>query len=112
MKAMAKLIMGLALFSASFSASANTWADGVEIEVLKVSAGGTFIVFPVGAPVSGCTTFKFMQGVMNLRAQGQKSQYAMALSAFLLGKRVNIFFDANTAACFSGKMELDQLQQP
>ena len=112
MKGMAKLVAGLALLGASFSTSANTWVNGVDIEVLKVSAGGTFIVFPVRAPVSGCTTFKFMQGVMNLSAQGQKSQYAMALSAFLLGKRVNIYFDANTAECFSGKMELDQLQQP
>jgi hypothetical protein len=112
MKGIAKLIAGLALFSASFSASANTWADGVDIEVLKVSGSGTFIVSPVGAPVSGCRKFRFVQNVMNLSAQGQKSQYAMALSAFLLGKRVNIFFDANTAECFSGKMELDQLQQP
>ncbi len=112
MKAIANLIAGLALFSASFSASANTWADGVDIEVLKVSGSGTFIVSPVGAPVSGCRKFRFAQNVMNLTAQGQKSQYAMALSAFLLGKRVNIFFDANTAECFSGKMELDQLQQP
>ncbi len=112
MKAMVKLMAGLALFSASFSASANTWADGVEIEVLKISTDGTFIVSPVGAPVSGCSKFRFAQNVMNLNAQGQKSQYAMALSAFLLGKRVNIFFDANTAGCFSGKMELDQLQQP
>ncbi len=112
MKGMAKLIAGLAFLGASFSASANTWADGVEIEVLRSSAGGTFIIYPVGAPVSRCVTFKFMQGVMNLSTQGQKSQYAMALSAFLLGKRVNIYFDANTAECFSGKMELDRLQQP
>ena len=112
MKAMAKLMAGLALFSASFSASANTWADGVEIEVLKVGEGGTFVISPVGAPVSGCSKFRFVRNVMNLSAEGQKSQYAMALSAFLLGKRVNIFFDANTAECFSGKTELDQLQQP
>ncbi len=109
MKGMAKLIAGLAFLGASFSASANTWVNGVDIEVVKISAGGTFIIYPVGAPVSRCVTFKFMQGVMNLSTQGQKSQYAMALSAFLLGKRVNIYFDANTAGCFSGKMELDQL---
>ncbi len=112
MKGLGKLIAGLALLGASFSTLANTWVNGVDIEVVKISAGGTFVVCPVGAPVSGCTTFRFMQGVMNLSAQGQKSQYAMALSAFLLGKRVNIFFDANTAECFSGKMEIDQLQQP
>jgi len=112
MKGLGKLIAGLALLGASFSTSANTWVNGVDIEVLKVGDSGTFVVFPVGAPVSGCATFKFMQGVMSLSAQGQKSQYAMALSAFLLGKRLNIFFDANTAECFSGKMELDRLQQP
>ncbi len=112
MKAMAKLIAGLALFSASFSASANTWADGVEIEVLKINAVGTFIVSPVGAPIFGCTKFRFKQDEMNLTAQAQKYQYAMALSAFLLGKRVNIFFDVNTADCFSGKLEIDQRQQP
>ena len=112
MKGMTKLLAGLALFSASFSASANTWADGVEIEVLKVSAGGSIIVSPVGAPVSGCTKFRFVQNLMNLTAQGQDYQYAMALSALMLGKRVNIFFDANTAACFSGKLEIDQQQQP
>jgi hypothetical protein len=36
----------------------------------------------------------------------------MALSAFLLGKRVNIFFDANSTECFSGKLEIDQQNQP
>jgi hypothetical protein len=77
MKGMAKLIAGLALLGASFSTSANTWADGVEIEVLKLSAGGTFIITPVGAPVPGCTKFRFAQNVMNLTAQGQKFQYAM-----------------------------------
>ncbi len=112
MKGMVKLLAGLALLGASFSVSANTWADGVEIEVLKISAGGTFIITPVGAPVPGCTKFRFAQNVMNLTAQGQKFQYAMALSAFLLGKRVNIFFDANSTQCFSGKLEIDQMAQP
>jgi hypothetical protein len=107
MNSLAKLIAGLALLGASFSTSANTWADGVEIEVLKISAGGTFIVSPVGAPVSNCSKFRFAQNLMNLTAQGQKFQYAMALSAFLLGKRVNIFFDANSTECFSGKLEID-----
>jgi hypothetical protein len=53
MKGLGELIAGLALLGASFSTSANTWVNGVDIEVLKVSAGGTFIVLPVGAPVSG-----------------------------------------------------------
>ncbi len=66
----------------------------------------------MGAPVSNCSKFRFAQNLMNLTAQGQKFQYAMALSAFLLGKRVNIFFDANSTECFSGKLEIDQLKQP
>ncbi len=93
MKGMAKLIVGLAFLGASFSASANTWVNGVDIEVVKISAGGTFIILPVGAPVSGCTTFKFMQGVMNLSAQGQKSQYAMALSGNRPSNRGGVTFN-------------------
>ncbi len=110
MKGMTKLLAGLALLSASFATSANTWADGVEIEVLRISAGGTFIITPVGAPVPGCTKFRFVQNLMNLTGQGQKFQYALALSASLLDKRVNIFFDANSTECYSGKLEIDQLE--
>jgi len=112
MKGMTKLLAGLALISASFSASADTWADGVVIETLKVSADSTIIVSPVGAPVSGCSKFRFVQGLMNLTARGQDYQYEMALRAYFSGERVNIFFDAKTAECFSGKMEVDQLRQP
>ena len=112
MNRMGKLIIGFALLGMVGSASALEWAEGVDIDAIQVKKDAELTIFPAGSPL-GCDKFIFRQGKLGLTLDGRKSAYAMALSAYLLGQRVDIQADISKAPakCFAVSLMLDIAQQ-
>ena len=113
MNSIGKLIVGHSLLGVCASASALEWARGVDIDALQVKKNAELTIFPVSSPL-GCNKFIFREGALGLSLEGRKSAYAMALSAYLLGQRVDIQADPTTAPkkCFASSLMLDTESQP
>ncbi len=113
MNSIGNLIVGLSLLGVCASASALEWARGVDVDALQVKKNAEFTIFPGGSPL-GCDKFIFRQGKLGLSLEARKSDYAMALSAYLLGQRVDIQADPSTAPkkCFASSLMLDTVSQP
>ena len=113
MNRIGKLIIGLLLLGVCSSASALEWARGVDVDALQVKKDAEFSIFP-GGSLLDCDKFIFRQGALGLSLEARKSAYAMALSAYLLGQRVDIQADPSTGPkkCFASSLMLDTASQP
>jgi hypothetical protein len=97
------LLMVLVLIACNSAFAANSWKNNVPIVGLyNVPTGGFLMFLPPGTdPACGPSSnlFYVLPGQNGVTADGAKAALAIALTAFTLGKTVNILYDNTISNC-------------
>jgi hypothetical protein len=97
------LWVALALISCNNVFAANSWKSNVTIVGLyNVPDGGFLMFLPPGTDTAcgpSSNLFYVLPGQNGVTADGAKAALSIALTAFTLGKTVNIFYDDTLPNC-------------
>ena len=96
-------LAALILMTSANAFSANAWKSNLTLQGLyNIPGDGMLLFFPGGTdPVCGPSgnIFTLTPGVNGLTANSASIAYATALTAFSLGKTVNILYDNSISPC-------------
>jgi hypothetical protein len=97
------LLMALFLTVSSTAFSANNWQNNLTIQgIYNVPAGGFLLLLPPGTDTAcgpSSNLFYVLPGLNGVTADGAKAALSIALTAFTLGKTINIFYDNTIGNC-------------
>lgn len=105
---MKKMVLGAVmaaatLFASTEAFSANVWKNSMEItSIMTLTDGGFIVQGPAGiAPeCSGGNSFYVRANQNSQTSDGVKTALALSLTAYSVGKSVNLLFDNTNATCY------------